>query len=151
MVWFMYFMYVDGRVSFVPKLFYSLTVVLYLRSSQTPPEFVVGRISKDHSTKTYFARSKFNSFLFIFTLHYFFFIYQRDPAIERYGWIRENPDLYFKFKPRSVFYAVMCCMVVPGALYVYTKVSQVSFPLSLYLWMILRELNHILLSRNISC
>lgn len=43
------------------------------------------------------------------------FVSQKDPAIEKFGWIRENTDIFFKFKPRSVRNAVMCCLLVPAA------------------------------------
>jgi len=45
----------------------------------------------------------------------------RDPAIERFGWIRENPDIYFKWKPRSVRNAVIFCLVIPGAVWLFAK------------------------------
>ncbi|XP_031557766.1 uncharacterized protein LOC116294320 [Actinia tenebrosa] len=48
----------------------------------------------------------------------------RDPAIERFGWIRENSDQFFRFKPRTVFYSVMVALVVPGALYFGLKKMQ---------------------------
>ncbi|XP_020904103.1 uncharacterized protein LOC110242460 [Exaiptasia diaphana] len=48
----------------------------------------------------------------------------RDPAIERFGWIRENSDKYFRFRPRSVFYCVIACLVVPGTLYLGIKKMQ---------------------------
>ncbi|XP_032228965.1 uncharacterized protein LOC116612406 [Nematostella vectensis] len=41
----------------------------------------------------------------------------KDPAIERFGWIRENSDQFFKFRPRTVFYSTMVALVVPGVLY----------------------------------
>ncbi|KAJ7385849.1 hypothetical protein OS493_013885 [Desmophyllum pertusum] len=48
----------------------------------------------------------------------------KDPAIEKFGWIRENTDLYFKFKPRSVRNAVLWCLLIPGALLFYIKKTK---------------------------
>lgn len=56
-------------------------------------------------------------------------VWQRDPAIERFGWIRENPDKYFKWKPRSVRNAVVFCLVIPGALFLFAKTMEVSVSL----------------------
>ncbi|KAL9969054.1 hypothetical protein ACROYT_G021218 [Oculina patagonica] len=45
----------------------------------------------------------------------------KDPAIEKFGWIRENTDMFFKFKPRSVRNAVIFCLLIPGALVYFFK------------------------------
>ena len=55
-----------------------------------------------------------------------FFDLQKDPAIEKFGWIRENTDMYFKFKPRSVRNAVIFCLLIPGALLYFCK-KQVAY------------------------
>ena len=58
--------------------------------------------------------------------YHFFFVLQKDPAIEKFGWIRENTDMFFKFKPRSIRNAVMFCLLIPGALCYFCK-KQVAY------------------------
>ncbi|XP_074626823.1 uncharacterized protein LOC141884838 [Acropora palmata] len=48
----------------------------------------------------------------------------KDPAIERFGWIRENPDMYFKWKPRTVRNAVIFCLMIPGAILLFAKTQE---------------------------
>ena len=52
---------------------------------------------------------------------------QKDPAIEKFGWIRENTDKFFKFKPRSVRNAVIWCLLVPATV-LYICKTQVTVP-----------------------
>lgn len=54
------------------------------------------------------------------------FVWQKDPAIERFGWIRENPDMYFKWKPRTVRNAVIFCLMIPGAILLFAKTQEVN-------------------------
>ena len=54
------------------------------------------------------------------------FVLQKDPAIEKFGWIRENTDKFFKFKPRSVRNAVMCCLLVPAAVLYICKTQVIT-------------------------
>ena len=50
---------------------------------------------------------------------------QKDPAIEKFGWIRENTDRFFKFKPRSVRNAVIWALLIPGAMLYFIKKTPV--------------------------
>lgn len=45
----------------------------------------------------------------------------RDPAIERWGSMRETTQDHFKFRPRTVFLGVMWCAIVPAAYYFFLK------------------------------
>lgn len=45
----------------------------------------------------------------------------RDPAIERWGTMRERTQEHFKFRPRTVFLGVMWCAIVPAAYYFFLK------------------------------
>ncbi|CAH3146579.1 unnamed protein product [Porites lobata] len=45
----------------------------------------------------------------------------KDPSIERFGWIRENPDIYFKWKPRTVRNGLIFMVAIPGALLYFLK------------------------------
>ncbi|CAB3978583.1 hypothetical protein AC249_AIPGENE15807 [Paramuricea clavata] len=45
----------------------------------------------------------------------------RDPAIERWGSMREKTQDHFKFRPRTIFLGVMWCAVVPAAYYFFLK------------------------------
>lgn len=56
------------------------------------------------------------------------FVLQKDPAIEKFGWIRENTDKFFKFKPRSVRNAVICCLLVPAAVLYICKAQVIPTP-----------------------
>lgn len=49
----------------------------------------------------------------------------KDPAIEKFGWIRENTDRFFKFKPRSVRNAVIWALLIPGAMLYFIKKTPV--------------------------
>ena len=51
---------------------------------------------------------------------------QKDPSIERFGWIRENPDIYFKWKPRTVRNGLIFMVAIPGALLYFLKKMEVS-------------------------
>ena len=54
-----------------------------------------------------------------------FFFLQKDPAIEKFGWIRENTDMYFKFKPRTVRNVLIWALLIPGAFLYFIKKTPV--------------------------
>ena len=53
------------------------------------------------------------------------FVLQKDPAIEKFGWIRENTDMYFKFKPRTVRNVLIWALLIPGAFLYFIKKTPV--------------------------